>query len=129
MGLQKLLAYQKGFQLAMEIFERSKHYPEAERYSLTDQIRKSSRSVCANIAEAYSKRKYPKHFASRLSDADAENSETQVWLEFSKECGYLTTSEIKGLLETSVEVGRLFEYMVRRPEKFGSKELPTATAN
>ena len=129
MGFPKLLAYQKGFQLAMEIFICSKQFPKEERYSLTDQIRKSSRSVCANIAEAYRKRQYPKHFASKLSDADAENSETQVWLEFSKECGYLTTLEIKGLLETSVEVGRLIQYMVRRPEKFGSKELPTATAN
>ena len=113
----------------MEIFKLSKYFPEEERYSLTDQIRKSSRSVCANIAEAYRKRQYPKYFASKLSDADAENSETQVWLEISKECGYLTTLEIKGLLETSVEVGRLIQYMVRRPEKFGSKELPTATDN
>jgi four helix bundle protein len=129
MGFQKLLAYQKGFQLAMEIFMRSRHFPREERYSLTDQIRESSRSVCANIAEAYRKRRYPKHFISKLSDADAENSETQVWLEFSKDCGYLTTSEIKELLEYSLEVGRLIQYMIRRPEKFGSKELPTATAN
>jgi len=129
MGFQKLLAYQKGYQLALKIFKLSKRFPLEERYSLTDQIRKSSRSVCANIAEAYRKRRYPKYFVSKLSDADAENSETQVWLEFSKDCGYLTTSEIKELLEHSVEVGRLLQYMIRRPEKFGSEELPTATAN
>ena len=129
MGFQKLLAYQKGYHLAMEIFRCSQEYPKEERYSLTDQIRKSSRSVCANIAEAYRKRRYPRHFISKLSDADAENSETQVWLEFSKDCGYLSALQKKELLEHSVEVGKLIQYMIRRPEKFGSGELPTATAN
>ena len=129
MGFQKLLAYQKGYQLALEIFKRTKHFPKEERYSLTDQIRKSSRSVCANIAEAYRKRRYTRHFISKLTDADAENSETQVWLEFSKDCGYLSASQNKELLELSMEVGRLIQYMIRRPEKFGSNELPTATAN
>ena len=129
MGFQKLLAYQKGYHLAMEIFRCSQKYPKEERYSLTDQIRKSSRSVCANIAEAYRKRRYPRHFISKLSDADAENSETQVWLEFSKDCGYLSALQKKELLEHSVEIGKLIQYMIRRPEKFGSGELPTATAN
>ncbi|TNF68304.1 MAG: four helix bundle protein [Bacteroidetes bacterium] len=129
MGFQKLLAYQKGYQLALKIFKLSINFPKEERYSLTDQVRKSSRSVCANIAEAYRKRKYPRHFVSKLSDADAENSETQVWLEISKDCGYLTASEKKELLEHSVEVGRLIQYMISRPEKFGSEKLPTATAN
>ncbi len=76
MGFRKLLAYQKGFELAMSIFEISKLFPKEEKYSLTDQIRRSSRSVCANIAEAYRKRPYPKHFKSKLTDSDAENSET-----------------------------------------------------
>jgi four helix bundle protein len=129
MGFHKLLAYQKGYHLAMEIFRCSQNYPKEERYSLTDQIRKSSRSVCANIAEAYRKRRYPRHFISKLSDADAENSETQVWLEFSKDCGYLTALQKKELLEHSVEIGRLIQYMIRQPEKFGSKKLPTATSN
>ena len=113
----------------MEIFELSKKFPGEERYSLTDQIRKSSRSVCANIAEAYRKRRYPKHFVSKLTDADAENSETLVWLEFSKDCGYISDSELKVLLDESMEVGRLIQYMIRRPARFGSNELPTATAN
>lgn len=78
MRYQDLLAYKKGFEVAMEVFEISKTFPKEETYSLTDQIRRSSRSVCANIAEAYRKREYPKHFHSKLTDSDAENSETQT---------------------------------------------------
>ena len=129
MGFQKLLAYQKGYLLAMEIFAVSHRFPREERYSLADQLRKSSRSVCANIAEAYRKRRYPKHFISKLTDADAENSEIQVWLHFSQDCGYITLLEKKGLLKQSMEVGKLIEFMIRNPEKFGSEGLPTATAN
>lgn len=82
MSFKKLLAYQKAFELSMEIFELSKSFPKEETYSLTDQIRRSSRSVCVNISEAYRKRLYPKHFTSKLTDSDCENSETQVWLDF-----------------------------------------------
>ena len=82
MDFKKLLAYQKSFELAMLIFEISKSFPKEETYALTDQIRRSSRSVSANIAEAYSKRIYPKHFTSKLTDADGENSETNTWLDF-----------------------------------------------
>jgi four helix bundle protein len=74
----------------MKIFDLSKSFPKEEKYSLTDQIRRSSRSVCANIAEAYRKRDYPKHFHSKLTDTDAENSETQTWLEIAFACGYIT---------------------------------------
>lgn len=81
MDFRELLAYQKGFRLAMDIFNVSS-FPPDEKYSLTDQIRRSSRSVCANIAEAYRKRRYANHFISKLTDSDAENSETNVWLEF-----------------------------------------------
>lgn len=80
MSFKTLLAYEKGFALAMDILELSKTFPKGETYSLTDQIRRSSRSICANIAEAYRKRKYKKHFISKLTDNDAENAETQVWL-------------------------------------------------
>lgn len=113
----------------MEIFEVAQRFPREERYSLADQIRKSSRSVCANIAEAYRKRRYPKHFISKLTDADAENSETLVWLHFSQDCGYITLLEKKELLKQSMEVGKLIEFTMRNPEKFGSEGLPTATAN
>lgn len=78
MDFQKLLAYQKSYDLAMQIFELSKQFPKEEVYSLTDQIRRSSRSVTVNITEAYRKRNYIKHFISKLTDADAENSETNV---------------------------------------------------
>jgi len=86
MDFEKLIAYEKAFDNAMTIFETSKSFPKAETYSLTDQIRRSSRSVAANIAEAYRKRRYPKHFISKLTDSDAENSETVVWLNFALKC-------------------------------------------
>lgn len=89
MDFKELFAYQKAFKLAMEIFQLSKSFPKEERYSLTDQIRRSSRSVCTCIAEAYRNRKYQAHFISKLSDADMENSETHVWLEFAFACEYI----------------------------------------
>lgn len=86
MDFKKLLAYKKGFDLVMLIFEISKNFPKEETYSLTDQVRRSSRSVCANISESYRKRRYPKHFISKLTDADGENSETSTWIDFAFEC-------------------------------------------
>ncbi|MCF6349114.1 MAG: four helix bundle protein [Flavobacteriaceae bacterium] len=120
MGFQKLLAYRKRFELAMDIFELSKSFPTEEKYSLTDQIRRSSRSVCANIAEAYRKRAYPKHFISKLSDADSENAETQVWLAFSESCNYISKKQKETLYNKSVEVGKLINFMINNPNKFGS---------
>ncbi len=81
--------YKMAFEVAMQIFEKSRSFPIEERYSLTDQIRRSSRSVCANLAEAWRKRRYEASFLSKLSDAEAEAAETQVWLEFAIKCGYL----------------------------------------
>ncbi|WKL44996.1 four helix bundle protein [Flavobacterium sp. ZE23DGlu08] len=119
MKFQDLLAYQKSFSLAMKIFEITKSFPKEEMYSLTDQIRRSSRSVPANIAEAYRKRVYPKHFHSKLTDSDAENSETQVWIEFSLKCNYINESIYNELLNESNEVGKLINYMILNPQKFG----------
>lgn len=82
MDFRELIAYRKSFVLSMEIFHLSKSFPKEKKYSLTDQVRRSSRSVCANLAEAYRKRRYVNHFISKLTDCDAENSETNVWLEF-----------------------------------------------
>ncbi len=101
MDFKKLLAYQKSFNLAMVIFEISKSFPKAENYSLTDQIRRSSHSVCANISEAYRKRRYPKYFISKLTDADAdadadadtENSEINTWLDFALSCKYISDED------------------------------------
>jgi len=95
MKVQDLLAYQRSFDLAMKIFELSKEFPKEEKYSLTDQIRRSSRSVTANLSEAYRKRRYPKHFVSKLTDSDAENGETQTWLEFAYACEYITEKNLK----------------------------------
>src|SRR5512136_3020915 len=85
--------YQSAFELARQIFQKSKLFPKEERYSLTDQVRRSSRSVCANIAEAWRKRRYEASFLSKLSDAESEAEETRVWLEFSTRCGYLSQRE------------------------------------
>ena len=113
-----LIAFQKGFDLSMKIFQLTKAFPKEEKYSLTDQIRRSSRSVCANIAEAYRKRRYKAHFISKLSDSDSENSETQVWLLFSKECDYINSDTFNLLYSQSKEVGKLLTYMMDHPEKF-----------
>jgi four helix bundle protein len=118
---QDLLAYKKGFGLAMKIFNLSKSFPKEETYSLTNQIRRSSRSVCANMAESYRKRLYPKHFISKLTDCDAENSETQAWLEFAFACNYISETTYKELIIESNEVGKLINYMILYPKKFGSQ--------
>ena len=103
----------------MEIFEVSKSFPKEETYALTDQIRRSSRSVCANISEAYRKRRYEKHFISKLTDADSENSGTQVWLDFAESCQYLSADDKRELVDGSLEIGRLLQYMINNPGKFG----------
>jgi four helix bundle protein len=121
MDFRELLAYQKAFKLAMEIFKISKLFPIEERYSLTDQIRRSSRSVCANTAEAYRKRRYTNHFISKLTDSDAENSETNVWLEFAYNCEYLNEEDYSKLTEQNIEIGKLINYMINNPDKFGCK--------
>ena len=106
----------------MEIFELSKEFPKEEKYSLTDQIRRSSRSVCSNIAEAYRKRRYPKHFTSKISDADAEASETTVWIDFAFDCKYISEETQKKLLVKNEEVGKMLGGMANNPEKFLPKK-------
>lgn len=121
MDFKELLAYQKAFKLAMETFQLSKSFPKEEQYALTDQIRRSSRSVCACIAESYRKRKYQAHFISKLSDADMENSETHVWLEFAFSCKYIEKETHERLVLEVIEIGKLLNFMMLYPEKFGSK--------
>ena len=121
MGTYKdLILYKKSFVLAMEIFVDTKKFPKEETYSLTDQIRRSSRSANICTIEAYRKRKYPNHFTSKLTDVDMENSETQGWLEFAKECNYITIEVYNQLHGLSDEVGRLVQYMIDNPGKFGA---------
>ncbi|MDI9309015.1 MAG: four helix bundle protein [Limnohabitans sp.] len=122
MRFQDLLAYQKGFSLAMKIFETTKVFPKEEIYSLTDQIRRSSRSVTITISEAYRKREYPKHFHSKLTDVDSENSETQGWLEYALACKYISEEKFQELTNKSIEVGKLINYMILNPHKFGVKK-------
>ena len=118
MPFRELKVYQKAFRLAMEIFRITKSFPQEEKYSLTDQIRRASRSVCANIGEAYRKRRYEKHFISKLSDSDAENTETQVWLDFSLSCKYIENEKYNDLRLQSEEVGKLLNFMMNNPDKF-----------
>ena len=114
------MLYKKSFALAMEIYTVTKKFPREEAYSLTDQIRRSSRSANICTIEAYRKRRFPNHFISKLTDVDMENSETQGWLEFSKECKYISIEEYNGLYGLSDEVGRLVQYMIDNPGKFGA---------
>jgi len=113
-----LLVYKKAFALAMEIFHITKKFPAEEKYGLTNQIRKSSRSVCSNLGEGYRKRRYEAHFISKVSDADMENSETQVWLDFSLACEYIPRAVYEDLTAKSEEIGRLLNHMIVHPEKY-----------
>ena len=110
--------YKLAFSLAMKIFEISKRFPKEEIYSMTDQVRRSSRSVCACLAEANRKRLYEAYFISKVSDADMENAETQTWLEFALACKYITQKEYDEFLNSSEEVGRLLSHMITNPEKY-----------
>ncbi len=121
MDFKELIVYKKAFALAMEVYKISKAFPKEEKYSLTDQIRRSSRSVCANIAEAYRKRLYVKSFINKLTDSDAENSETVVWLDFALACEYLSVEIHQNLLMEANEIGKLINYMILHPEKYGCK--------
>ncbi len=117
-SFRDLITYKKSLALAMEIFFLTKTLPKEETYSLIDQIRRSSRSVFACIAEAYKKRRYPNHFVSKLTDADIENGETQSWLDASLACGYINNERFIGLNQQAEEVSSLLTYMINNPDKF-----------
>src|SRR5687767_8035725 len=117
-GHRDLRVYQLSYSLAMEIFNLSKRFPKEEVYSLTDQIRRSSRSVAVNIAEGYRKRQYPKMFLNKLSDSDGEATETQVWLNFAHDCQYISATDHARLFSRYEEVGRMLGSMMQSPEKF-----------
>ena len=117
-GFRDLRVYQLAYRLAMQVFKETKTFPQDERYSMTSQIRRSSRSVAANLAEGYRKRQYPSMFASKLADSDAEATETQVWLDFARDCGYLSVERQKELAAGYDEVGRMLSTMMKDPAKF-----------
>jgi four helix bundle protein len=115
---KELKVYQEAYELAMEIYELSKVWPKEERYSLTDQIRRSSRSVCGNLREAWSKRRYEAHFLMKLTDCDGENSETDTWLDFAKDCGCLNATGYRRLQKRCRNVGKMLGSMLRNPAPF-----------
>jgi four helix bundle protein len=117
-SFKDLKVYQLAFQAARQIFKISKSFHKEEVYSLTDQIRRSSRSVCTNIGEGYRKRFYPKHFTSKMTDADGEATETYIWLDFALDCEYLSSEVHKSLQEKYEEIGRMLNGMSMHPEKF-----------
>ena len=119
-GFRDLKVYQLSYQLALKIFEITKEYPKEELYSLTDQIRRSSRSTPSNIAEAWRRRRYPKSFVNKLTDSLAEESETEVWLDFSKDLKYINKDKHSYFLEKYDEVARMLSAMIDSPEKFCS---------
>ena len=116
-----LTVYKKAFALAMEVFKISKKFPPEEKYSLTDQVRRSSRSVCATVGEAYRKRQYPANFVSKSSDADMENTETRVWLDFALAADYITKDLWANLDLRAEEIGKLLNHMIENPEKYSRK--------
>lgn len=115
---EELRVYKKSFEGGMEIFHMTKSFPKEEVYSLTDQIRRSSRSVSANIAEAWRKRRYPKAFVAKLSDSESEAAETQVWLEYSLACGYIEKEEYKDLNKKYDQIIGMIVNMIKNPEKW-----------
>jgi four helix bundle protein len=115
---KELTVYKKAYALAMEIFQISRQWPIEERYSLTDQIRKSSRSVCTNLREAWAKRRYEAHFVSKLTDCDGENAETETWLDFAFDCGYLLSAEHDPFVNESREIGAMLGSMILDPKPF-----------
>ena len=117
-GFRDLKVYKLAFRLAMEIFEESKKFPREEKYSLTDQIRRASRSVPGNIGEGYRKKRYPKLFVLKMVDADGEGTETQVWIDFAAACGYISLGRQNEWRLGYEEVGRMLGGMIAHPEKF-----------
>jgi len=129
-----LTVYVKAYASAMRIFELSKSFPPEERFALISQIRRSSRSVCMNLREAWAKRRYEPHFVSKLTDCDGENSETDTSLDFARDCAYITVEVHKELTNMCQEIGKMLGAMIRQPQSFliggaRSKNDKSETAN
>ncbi len=120
-SVKDLDVYKLAYEIAMEIFIISKSFPKEEKYSLTDQIRRASRSVCANLREVWAKRKYIAHFTSKLTDCDGENSETDTWLDFAKDCQYITIDDYNKLVEKNRRVGQMLGNMIKKADVFCQK--------
>jgi len=119
-SFRDLIVYQKAYKLAMEIFEITKSFPKEEKYSLTDQIRRSSRSVTSNIAETWAKKRYVKSFVNKLTDSLGEEYETEVWLDYSRDTKYITVIMHSELMNEYDEVRKMLISMINHPEKWCS---------
>ena len=115
---KELTVYKKAYDLAMRIFEMSNQFPQEERYALTSQIRRSSRSVSTNLREAWAKRRYEAHFVSKLTDCDGENGETDTSLDFARDCCYITADQHAELTGLGEEVSKMLGSMIQHPERF-----------
>lgn len=122
-SFKELEVYKLSRQLSKKIFEISKNFPKEEMYSLTDQIRRSSRSIGAQIAEAWAKRKYEKHFVSKLTDADGEQQETQHWIETALDCSYISKEIANHLLSDYISIGKMINSMITKSESFCNSKL------
>src|SRR5438874_4516872 len=111
---KELNVYKKAYALAMELFELSKCFPVEERFALTSQIRRSSRSICLNLREAWAKRRYEAHFISKLTDCDGENGETDSSLDFARDCGYISAETHRQLVSISAEIGKMLSGMIKK---------------
>ena len=110
--------YKRAYELAMRIFELSKRFPAEERFALTNQIRRSSRSICLNLREAWAKRRYEAAFVAKLTDCDGENSETDSALDFALDCGYIAREDHTALTALAAEIGKMLGAMIQQPQKF-----------
>jgi four helix bundle protein len=119
-GFRDLIVYQKAYKLAMELFEISKSFPKEEKYSLTDQIRRSSRSVTSNLAEAWARKHYIKSFVNKLTDSLGEEYETEVWLDYSRDTKYITIDKHSELINEYDEVRKMLISMINNPDKWCS---------
>jgi four helix bundle protein len=120
---KELNVYQKGYELAMSVFKLSRDFPAEEKFALTSQIRRSSRSICLNLREAWAKRRYEAHFISKLTDCDGENSETDSSLDFARDCGYITVEQHAELAGWCQEVGKMLGSMIKNPAPFLISDL------
>jgi len=117
-NVKELIVYKKAYEQAMRFFELSKRFPVEERYALISQGRRSTRSVAMNLREAWAKRRYPAHFASKMSDCDGENAESDTSLDFARDCGYITAEQHSEMVVLNSEIGKMIGAMIKSPEKF-----------
>src|SRR6266404_2835129 len=125
---KNLNVYKKAYTLAMKVFELSKRFPDQERFALTSQIRRSSRSICLNLREAWAKRRYEAHFVSKLTDCDGENGETESSLDFARDCGYIPAQKHAELASISAEIGRMINGMIKKANSFVTATVQTASS-